>query len=154
MQAVSAAKTNAANSHFRTGNSSRKRRMSCSRPYNPNVSSEYLDTSVISTERHRHKNDLSCKDQDPLISAWMRVSRFNNRAVTMSGLSWLTDVQPARLELYLLKSHGKSRVADWRVLSGIIFTNYDSAMRLQTIGCTRRSAIAGRGKIIRSSSVV
>ncbi len=41
----------------------------------------------------------------------------------MSNLSWLTDAQMARLQLFFLKSHGKPRVDDRRVSSGIIFIN-------------------------------
>lgn len=41
----------------------------------------------------------------------------------MSDLFWLTDVQIARLALFFPKSHGKPRVDDRRVLSGIIFIN-------------------------------
>lgn len=41
----------------------------------------------------------------------------------MSDLFWLTDEQMARLEPYFPKSHGKPRVDDRRVLSGIIFVN-------------------------------
>jgi len=43
----------------------------------------------------------------------------------MSGLYWLTDEQVARLETYFSKSHGRPRVDDRRVLSGIIFVNRD-----------------------------
>jgi transposase len=39
----------------------------------------------------------------------------------MSNLFWLTDVQMARLEPFFPKNHGKPRVDDRRVLSGIIF---------------------------------
>ena len=39
----------------------------------------------------------------------------------MSDLYWLSDAQMARLEPYFPKSHGKPRVDDRRVLSGIIF---------------------------------
>ena len=39
----------------------------------------------------------------------------------MSDLFWLTDVQMARLEPCFPKPHGKPRVDDRRVLSGIIF---------------------------------
>ena len=39
----------------------------------------------------------------------------------MSNLFWLTDAQKARLEPFVPKSHGKPRVDDRRVLSGIIF---------------------------------
>ena len=38
----------------------------------------------------------------------------------MSSLFWLTDAQMARIEPYFPKSHGKPRVDDRRVLSGII----------------------------------
>ncbi|WP_299085958.1 IS5 family transposase [uncultured Ruegeria sp.] len=41
----------------------------------------------------------------------------------MSNLFWLTDEQMARLQPYFPKSHGKPRVDDRRVLSGIIFIN-------------------------------
>jgi transposase len=41
----------------------------------------------------------------------------------MSDLYWLTDEQMARLQPYFPKSHGKPRVDDRRVLSGIIFVN-------------------------------
>ncbi len=41
----------------------------------------------------------------------------------MSDLFWLTDTQMQRLEPYFPKSHGKPRVDDRRVLSGIIFIN-------------------------------
>ena len=41
----------------------------------------------------------------------------------MSDLFWLTDAQMARLERFFPKSHGKPRVDDRRVLSGIIFIN-------------------------------
>ncbi|QFT74086.1 hypothetical protein FIU92_13690 [Ruegeria sp. THAF33] len=39
----------------------------------------------------------------------------------MSNLFWLTDEQMARLRPYFPKSHGKPRVDDRRLLSGIIF---------------------------------
>lgn len=39
----------------------------------------------------------------------------------MSDLYWLTDEQMARLQPYFPKSHGRGRVGDRRVLSGIIF---------------------------------
>src|SRR5678815_2955933 len=41
----------------------------------------------------------------------------------MSDLYWLTDEQMARLRPYFPKSHGRPRVDDRRVLSGIIFVN-------------------------------
>jgi transposase len=41
----------------------------------------------------------------------------------MSNLFWLTEAQMARLRPFFPKSHGKPRVDDLRVLSGIIFTN-------------------------------
>jgi transposase len=41
----------------------------------------------------------------------------------MSNLFWLTEEQMARLRSYFPKSHGRQRVDDRRVLSGIIFVN-------------------------------
>ena len=41
----------------------------------------------------------------------------------MSDLFWLSDAQMARLRPFFRKSHGKRRVDDRRVLSGIIFIN-------------------------------
>ena len=41
----------------------------------------------------------------------------------MSNLFWLTDAQIARLRPFFPKSHGRPRVDDRRVLSGIIFIN-------------------------------
>jgi transposase len=41
----------------------------------------------------------------------------------MSNLFWLTDVQMERLRPFFPKSHGRPRVDDRRVLSGIIFIN-------------------------------
>ncbi|SEJ72615.1 Transposase [Sphingobium sp. AP50] len=43
----------------------------------------------------------------------------------MSDLYWLTDEQMARLQPFFPKSHGRPRVDDRRVLSGIIFVNRD-----------------------------
>jgi transposase len=41
----------------------------------------------------------------------------------MSNLYWLTDAQMDRLRPFFPRSHGKPRVDDRRVLSGIIFIN-------------------------------
>jgi transposase len=41
----------------------------------------------------------------------------------MSNLYWLTEAQMERLKPFFPKSHGKPRVDDLRVLSGIIFIN-------------------------------
>jgi transposase len=41
----------------------------------------------------------------------------------MSDLFWLSEAQMARLAPFFPKSHGKPRVDDRRVLSGIIFIN-------------------------------
>ena len=43
--------------------------------------------------------------------------------VIMSNLFWLTDEQMERFRPFFPKSHGKPRVDDLRVLSGIIFIN-------------------------------
>ncbi len=58
----------------------------------------------------------------------------------MSDLYWLTDEQMARLRPYFPKSHGKPRVDDRRVLSGIIFVNRNgSPCHPQTQGVDRRA---------------
>ncbi len=41
----------------------------------------------------------------------------------MSDLYWLSDTQMSKLEPFFPRSHGKPRVDDRRVLSGIIFIN-------------------------------
>lgn len=41
----------------------------------------------------------------------------------MSDLFWLTNEQMARLRPFFPRSHGRPRVDDRRVLSGIIFVN-------------------------------
>lgn len=41
----------------------------------------------------------------------------------MCVLYWLTDEQIARLQPSFPKSHVRSRMDDWRMLSGIIFVN-------------------------------
>lgn len=45
------------------------------------------------------------------------------RTLSMSDLYWLTDEQMDRLRPYFPKNHGKPRVDDRRVLSGIVFVN-------------------------------
>jgi transposase len=60
----------------------------------------------------------------------------------MSDLYWLTEEQMARLQTYFLKSHGKPRVDDRRVLSGIVFvtaTGYAGVVRRMTMGPTSLS---------------
>ena len=50
--------------------------------------------------------------------------RFRLRKETgMSDLFWLTDEQMERLRPFFPKSHGKPRVDNRRVLSGIVFVN-------------------------------
>ena len=41
----------------------------------------------------------------------------------MSNLFWLSDARMERLKPFFPKSHGKPRVDDRRVLSGIIYIN-------------------------------
>jgi len=50
-------------------------------------------------------------------------SKLEKRAVNMSDLFWLTDVQMARHEPFFPKSHGKPYVDHRRVLREIIFIN-------------------------------
>ena len=47
----------------------------------------------------------------------------------MSNLFWLADEQMAKLSTFFPKSHGKPRVDDKRVLSGIIFINRNGLRR-------------------------
>ena len=47
----------------------------------------------------------------------------------MSNLFWLTDAQMERLRPFFPKSHGKPRVYDRRVLSGIILINCNGLRR-------------------------
>lgn len=48
---------------------------------------------------------------------------FQKRCGYMSDYFWLNDVQIARPKLFGLKSQGKRRIDDRRLLSGIIFIN-------------------------------
>lgn len=52
----------------------------------------------------------------------------------MSNLYWLSDAQMARLKPFFPKSHGKPRVDDRRVLSGIIFINRNGIAKLGDCG--------------------
>ena len=66
----------------------------------------------------------------------------------MSDLFWLTEEQVERLRPYFPKSHGKPRVDDRRVLSGIVFVNrnglrWRDAQRIMVR--TKRSTIGGSG---------
>ncbi|MBB5772367.1 transposase [Brevundimonas vesicularis] len=73
----------------------------------------------------------------------------------MSDLYWLTDEQMARLEPFFPKSHGKLRVDDRRVLSGIIFVNRNGLrwrMRRRPTGRTRPSTTAGSDGVRLASS--
>jgi transposase len=58
-----------------------------------------------------------------LISAYRHASRLENLALNTSDLFWLSDAHMARLDSYFPNSHGKPRVDDRRVLSGIIFVS-------------------------------
>jgi transposase len=58
-----------------------------------------------------------------MISAIPRDLRLGKRSGDMSNLFWQTDAQMARLNSFFPKPHGKPRVDDNRVLSGIIFIN-------------------------------
>lgn len=53
----------------------------------------------------------------------LRDSRPVKRSGDMSDLYWLTNEQMAKLAPFFPKSHGKPRVDDRRVLSGISFVN-------------------------------
>ena len=73
----------------------------------------------------------------------------------MSDLYWLSDTQMAKLEPFFPKSHGKPRVDDRRVMSGIIFINRNGlrcAMRLRSMGRTRPFIADGSGGARKVSS--
>jgi len=55
----------------------------------------------------------------------------------MSDLFWLTDEQMERLRPFFPKSHGRPRVDDRRVLSGIVFV-----IRTACAGGTRQAPTA------------
>ena len=65
----------------------------------------------------------------------------------MSDLFWLTDEQVERLRPFFPKSHGKPRVDDRRVLSGIVFVNRNGLRWRDAPSAygphTRRSIIGG-----------
>ena len=75
----------------------------------------------------------------------------------MSDLYWLTEEQMDRLRPFFPKSHGKPRVDDRRVLSGIIFVNRnglrwrDAPPPGNTVH-TRRSTTAGSAGVLWGSS--
>lgn len=54
------------------------------------------------------------------LSAWFTVRKQSG---DVSYLFWLNDAQMVRFKPYFLKSHGKPRFDDHRVVSGIIFIN-------------------------------
>lgn len=58
--------------------------------------------------------------QDALIFNALRDSRLGKRSGDMSDLYWLTEAQMVKLSTFFPKSHGKPRVDDRRVLSGIL----------------------------------
>ena len=73
----------------------------------------------------------------------------------MSDLYWLSDEQMVRLQPYFPKSHGKPRVDDRRVLSGIVSSTAmgcGGAMRRRITGRTRRSTTDGSGGARKASS--
>ncbi|WP_369423561.1 transposase [Acetobacter nitrogenifigens] len=68
----------------------------------------------------------------------------------MRDLYWLTGEQMDRLRPFFPKSHGKPRVDDRRVLSGIIFVNRKGLRWLMHPGNTvhtRRSTTAGSARV-------
>ena len=68
----------------------------------------------------------------------------------MSNLYWLTEEQMARLRPYFPKSHGRPRVDDRRVLSGIVFVNRNGLRWCDApkeYGLTRRSTTGGSGGV-------
>ncbi len=70
----------------------------------------------------------------------------------MSDLFWLTDEQMGKLAPFFPKSHGKPRVDDRRVLSGIIFINRNGGMHRENMALIKRSTAAGSVGAKRASS--
>jgi transposase len=73
----------------------------------------------------------------------------------MSNMFWLTEAQMARLQPFFPKSHGKPRVDDLRVLSGIsssIAMACGGAIRPRSMACRRPSTIGGSDGATRASS--
>ena len=73
----------------------------------------------------------------------------------MSDLFWLNDAQMARLNPFFPKSHGKPRVDDRRVLSGIIFINRNGLWwRYAPIeyDLLKTSTSVGNGRVTKVSS--
>lgn len=72
----------------------------------------------------------------------------------MSNLFWLTDAQMGRLQPFFPKSHGKPRVDNRRVLSGIIFLNRNGLRwreRQRRMARRKPSTIGGSGGATRGS---
>ena len=66
----------------------------------------------------------------------------------MSDLFWLTDEQIERLRLFFPKIHGRPRVDDRRVLSGIVFVSRNGlrpALMARTRRCTTGGSAGARG---------
>jgi hypothetical protein len=73
----------------------------------------------------------------------------------MSDLFWLSEAQMKRLQRYFSKSHGKPRVDDRRVLSGIIVINamdYAGGMPRKSMVRTRHCTIVGSDGVTKASS--
>ena len=73
----------------------------------------------------------------------------------MSDLYWMTDEQTARLEPFFPKSHGRPRVDDRRVLSGIILVNRNGlggGMRPGSMARPRRFVTVGSAGVKSVSS--
>ena len=58
----------------------------------------------------------------------------------MSDLFWLSEAQMVRLRPFFPKSHGRPRVDDCRVLSGIIFVNRNGLRGPSVTGAKDRAA--------------
>jgi transposase len=68
----------------------------------------------------------------------------------MSDLYWMTDEQMARLLPFFSNSHGKPRVDDRRVLSGIVFvyrSGCAGVMSRRTVARTSLSRAQSRGPL-------
>ena len=79
-----------------------------------------MKTSVVTAALKGHRFPLGSGANDYV--SFTRV-RGSEEPLLMSNLFWLTDAQMVRLEPFFPKSHGRPRVDDRPVLSGMIFFN-------------------------------
>lgn len=70
----------------------------------------------------------------------LRDARLGKRSGDMNDLSWRTNAQMDKLAPFCPKSHGKPRVDDRRVLSGIVFI-HRNGLRWSETGVVARMMV-------------